>query len=245
MPRGDGSNIAHSAITDHRIPRRPDRPDPAPRSDPAPLSLVVFPPDQADSGDPRDLGLVLAEIADRPYPEPVRRVVAHRAVGLLREAVAGAPDDLLALQELAIALWRDQAPGEALATLERVLQQAPRRELTLEKAARVAMELGDNELSIAYWRRCIEVNPYSEEAHASLAQCLAFRREWAAAAAEGRAALRLDPFDYRTRMLLINCLVRAGEKEQARAEFDTLLAFHPPDPDGLRRWFDELLPPRR
>jgi hypothetical protein len=246
MPPGDGSNIAHSAITDHRIPRRPDPPGPAPApEDPTHTSLVLFPPGESGAGDPRDLGLALAEVADRPYPEPVRRVVAHQAVGLLRGAVAAAPDDLAALEGLGIALWQDKNPQGALATLERVLQQAPRRELALEKAALVAMDMRDDERSLAYWRRRVEVNPYTAKGHAFLGQALWYKGQWAAAADECQASLRLDPFNHQTRMLLIDCLVRAGEKERARTEFETLLALRPSERDGLRRWFDELQSPRR
>jgi hypothetical protein len=246
MPRGDGSNIAHSAITDHRVPRHGDRSAAATPPAPAPASLVLFPPDgDGQTGDPRDLGLALVEVAGRPAPEPLRRVVARRARDLLRGAVERAPDDLPALEGLGIALWQDKAPREALAALEQVLHRAPRREPALERAARAAMELGEGERSLAYWRRLVEVSPHTAEGRAFLAQALAHRVQWAAAVDECRAALRLDPFEHRARMLLIDCLIRVGDTERARAEFDTLLACRPPDPDRLRQWFDQLPRPGR
>jgi len=247
MPRGDGSNIAHSAITDHRIPRHADRPAHSALSrDPSAMDLVAFSPGGASgAGDPRDLGLALVEVAGRPAAEPLRRAVARRARDLLRGAVERAPDDLPALEGLGIALWQDKAPREALATLEQVLERAPRREPALEQAARATMELGDGERSLAYWRRLVEVNPHSAEGRAFLAQALAHRAQWAAAVDECRAALRLDPFEHRARMLLIDCLLRVGDAEGARAEYDTLLACRPPDPDRLRRWFDQRSRPSR
>jgi cytochrome c-type biogenesis protein CcmH/NrfG len=60
---------------------------------------------------------------------------------------------------------------------------------------------------------------------------------------ECRAALRLDPFETRTRLLLIDCLIHQGEKKQAQGEFETLLVLHPQERDRLQRWFDELARP--
>jgi Flp pilus assembly protein TadD len=103
------------------------------------------------------------------------------------------------------------------------------------------MESREIERGIGYWRRLIEANPYSWKGHGFLAQTLALSERWAAAVDECRSALQLNPFEVPTRMLLIDCLIRLGQKEQARAEFDALVALRPPDSDGLRRWFDELL----
>jgi hypothetical protein len=244
MPRGDTSNVAHTAITDHRIVRRPAAA--APGDGPADLALVPFhggPFGGGDAGGQRDLGLALCQMLDRPLPEAQGGRLARQACGLLGPAVASAPDDVPAQEKLGLALWKDKRPREALDVLEKALRQAPRRELALEKAALVSVELGDYERSTGYWQRLLAVNPHSWQSHGFFGQTLAFRKQWPAAADECRAALRLDPFQVPTRMLLIDCLVHMGEEKQARAEFDTLLALRPPDLDRLRRWFDELTRP--
>jgi cytochrome c-type biogenesis protein CcmH/NrfG len=53
-----------------------------------------------------------------------------------------------------------------------------------------------------------------------------------------RAALRLDPGSVAARRLLFTCLRGQGEREQARAEFDHLMALEPSDKEGLKKWFD-------
>jgi tetratricopeptide (TPR) repeat protein len=148
-----------------------------------------------------------------------------------------------ALEGLGVALWEDQNLREALDHLEMVLLQQPRRELALEKAARAAMQLGDTEISLAHWRHLVEVNPYTSEGRAFLAQALAHRREWAAAVDECHASLKLDPFVRWPRMLLIDCLVRLGKQQQAREEFATLLVLSPGEADKLRQWFGNIIPP--
>jgi hypothetical protein len=239
MPRDDSSNVAHAAITDHRIVRRPLRPGPGGADgNPPGYSLVSF---HSDGGGPRDLGLALLEMMDRPFLEPRRREIARKVCGLLRPALSSAADDLPALEGLAAALWRDERSREALDTLENVLSREPRRELALEKAGRVALDLKDDKRSVRYWRRLLAVNPDSWKGHAFEAQALALGGQWAAATDECRSALTLNPFEVPARMLLIDCLVHKGDRKQAQAEFDTLLALSPSNADPLRRWFDDLL----
>jgi cytochrome c-type biogenesis protein CcmH/NrfG len=236
MPRGDTSNVAHTAVTDHRIVRRPG---PAAR-DGSPADVTLVPFHRVRGGERRDLGLALVELLDRPLPDPLRRQVADRACGLLAPAVEKAPDDIAALEGLGLALRKDGHPREALAALEQALKRAPRREVALGAAAMLTLELGEGERSVAYWKRLAEVSPHSWQNHAYLAQALAVQREWPAAVKTCRTALRLNPFETRTRMLLIDCLVQMGNRDEARAEFDALLALRPPQPDRLRRWFDGL-----
>jgi hypothetical protein len=237
MPAGDSSNIAHASLTDHRIVRRPE---PAAEDDPAgDFSLVPFYSEQV--GEQRDLGLALAELTSRPFPEAQRRRLAHRACEALGPVVERTPDDVAALEGLGLALWKDGRPREALNELEKALREAPRHELVLEKAALVTQQLRDTERSIIFWKRLLAIDPYRWVARAYLAQALADRNELTSAVAECRSALRLDPFEVRTRMLLIDCLGHLGEKDQARTEFERLLALKPPQPDRLRQWFDELM----
>jgi hypothetical protein len=242
MPRADSSNIAHTSITDHRIVRRP-RPEPADET-PRDFTLVSFHANRAGrkpAGDPRDLGLALGEVADRPYPEWKQRQFARQAVSLLRPEVERDPDDLVALEGWGIALWKDKHPREALEILDRVLQKEPRRELALGDAALVALEMRDAERSIGYWRCLLEINPHSWQTHGYFGQALALRRQWPEAVRQCREALRINPFEMRTRMLLIDCLVHMKDIPSARAEFETLLALPSANPDELRKWFDELL----
>jgi Flp pilus assembly protein TadD len=241
MARGNNSNIAHTSISDHRIVRHPFAD--AAADDRSEMNFVPFHSSLlgGDSVSRRDLGLALSEMAERSQAGPQRRSFAHQAVALLNPAVRRAPEDVAAREALGQALWRAEQPREALTVLDRLLQQTPRRESALAAAALVALELGEAERGIAYWRTLREINPYGWQQHAYFAQALALRKKWTEAAVACTQALRLHPFERRTRMLLIDCLVHAGERQRARAEFEKLLALRPPEPDKLKKWFDELM----
>jgi Flp pilus assembly protein TadD len=242
MPRGDSSNIAHTSITNHRIVRRPA--STIAREGRKEMSLVSFHSGvfgAAEAGGRRDLGLALGELAERATSEPQRRYLARQAWNLLSPVADRAPDDVAALEGLGQALWRDNRPGEALAALEKALHKAPERELALGTVALVALEMRETERSTDFWRRLLAINPHNWQTHAYLGQTLALRKKWAEAVQSCREALRLNPFEPRTRMLLIDCLVHLGEKKNARTEFETLLALSPEEPDKVRHWFDELM----
>jgi hypothetical protein len=51
---------------------------------------------------------------------------------------------------------------------------------------------------------------------------------------------RLDPFDRRVRMLLIDCLQTHKDVKQAEIEFARLLALEPTQEKSLRRWYEQL-----
>jgi hypothetical protein len=65
------------------------------------------------------------------------------------------------------------------------------------------------------------------------------RREWDQAIDECRAALRRNCAHLDARRLLIECLLKKGERTPAKKEMDILLGFDPPNADALRRWFAE------
>src|SRR5262249_9486356 len=100
MPRGDSSNIAHLAVTDHRVVRDPARPAP-PRPGPGRGGAPLLDSHGALRGTAgaaggRDLGRAMIDMARRPCPEAVRREICRRAAPLLQEAVTGEPDDVAA-----------------------------------------------------------------------------------------------------------------------------------------------------
>ena len=240
-PRGS-SNVVHTAITDHRVMRRPDS-GPAEKTSPD-ITLVPFHRDRGgvnEGGERRDLGLALVELLSRPFPAPQRRTIAHRACELLGPAENLPADDVTGLEGLGLALLNDGKPNEALTALELALDQAPRRQVALGAAARLTLEHKLVERSIDYWKRVVEVSPHAWQSHGYLGQALAVGQQWPAAVQACRTALRLNPFEVRVRMLLIDCLVRGGNRPEARAEFDTLLRLQPPQPANLRKWFARLL----
>jgi hypothetical protein len=240
MPRRATSDIAHTAITDHRIPRRPgeDGAAPAPPLLPGDNPLVFFYKGVADPRDrevDRDMGLALTELARQKGAgaEPLGPL----ALPYLEGAVHRAPDDAAAWEAKGYALWLEGRFPEALDACESALARAPGRERALTDAALLAGLLNRPEAATAYWQRAIAVNPWSAFYHEQLARVLAGRQDWPAAQAECRAALRLNPMSVPARQVLVRCYLHDGQKDQAGAELDVLLALLPSQAEALRRWF--------
>ena len=125
---------------------------------------------------------------------------------------------------------------------EAVLARAPDRELSLLPAAHITTALGKLDASADYWRRLSAVNPWHSPYHAGYAQTLLNRGELAQARDACRAALRLNPANTKGRQVLVEVLLRQGQGDQARKEFDALLGIAPPErANELRRWYEEQM----
>jgi hypothetical protein len=243
MPRRETVDVGHTALTDHRIRRRAEEADGvAPRPWAGEMPMVHFHRDLIAAGGPdidRDLGIALITVLqENNMPS---RWVGSMALPLLEAAVRTWPDDLAAGDALSAALLLAGRTPEALVACEQVLARCPDREWTLVNATAVAEALGRPEVAIDYYRRALALSPWSSRYRYHLAKLLSERQEWAAAAAECRELLRRNPHHSNARSLLVSSLARSGDVAQARAEFQALLAQQPPDPDGLRRSFEDLL----
>ncbi len=242
MPRSPSADIAHTAVTDHRIKRRPDaqaghsgmaavRPH---------LDLVHF-HRQLAPDDPvvaRDLAVIVANKAPG-LPGRFAQELARFAEPKLRAALTFASDDPPTLEALAIAVWLDGKRDEAMTLFERVLEKAPNRELSLAYAASLARQLNQRERAIGFWQRAIAVNPYRSQYHYELALAYSAGLEWRKSLDACAAGLKLNPAHLDMRMLEVTALLRTGEMEQARRKFDQLMEYDPPQADVWRRFFAE------
>jgi tetratricopeptide (TPR) repeat protein len=235
MPRFATSDIAHTASTNHRIPRFPDKqasasPTTKPMSDKYPL--VYFPSDlnASDEERDRDLGIALAKAARFSH----ETLPALQALKLLEPGLQRWPDDVLAWEAKGHALSVRGQPGEALKAFKRALDLHPQRENSLIRAAALATRLQEPAAAMDYCKRAITVDPWDGQAFNELAILLAKDQEWKAAAEHCQKALELYPADLETRKLLLECYLRLGDQTRARAEFDVLLGLDP-DSEPLRR----------
>ncbi len=242
MPRAPNSDIVHTAITDHRIPRQasaePRRPGPPPPLEPGEVPILPFHQEPTDPLDPeasRDLGLALAQLS-RELPDSAR-FLALGAEARLAAAAKADPGDVPSREEWAFTLWAQGRSDEALACYEKLLQEVPRRELALYDATRLANHMGRSEAALLYGRRLIEVNPWSASYHLELARALADLGHWAEAVQACRSVLRHNPGRLEARQLLIHCLLGLGDRPEAEAELETLVALNPAREGDLRRWF--------
>jgi predicted CXXCH cytochrome family protein len=243
-----GSTINHTAVVDHRVPRRPE-----PARAPAPLAprleqipLMPFHPDLAGPEDEevaRGLGIALAETADS-QPEARARQLAEWALPLLQAALANDPEDPPAWEARGNALWFLGRLEEALAAYEKALDQAPQREASLARAASLTLRLNRLAAARSYGERAVAVNPWNVSYHLELAKVHARGRDWRSAAREVERALRLNPAHLTARSLLVTCYAQLGERARAEAEFKALAGLSPPERQGaLRRWFAEQARP--
>jgi hypothetical protein len=246
MPAEPTANIVHAALTDHRIPRRAGGRPPADSGwREHELPMLHFHRD-LPGVDPRsvqrDLGITLVETGWLVGRGVVGTRLADVALSKLEAGLREHPEDVAAWEAKGAALWLLGAPNEALKSLEMALRQAPDREEALDAAARCALELNRADDALAYLQRLRAVNPWYSFVPSNVAKIHADRGEWAEALTACREALRLNPAGVESRTLLVQCLVRTDQVEQARTEFATLMALKPPNAAALRRWFAGLAP---
>jgi predicted CXXCH cytochrome family protein len=243
MPRATSSNVAHAAITDHRILRVPgEAPRPQTKVRPGAAPWLHFHRDLAgdDPELPRDLGIALMQKAQNTMPADIRRQIAKRALPLLRAAVERAPGDVEAWEARSYALRLLDRQAEALASAEQALKRVPGHEAALDDAAHAAFHLGRLEAALNYARRLVQVNPWNAEYQAFLARLHGDRKDWPECLAATRKALALDPANAAARTLLVGSYLAQGQRQQARTEFDLLMALDPPDKEARQRWFERV-----
>jgi tetratricopeptide (TPR) repeat protein len=253
MPHLQSSDVAHTAITDHRILRRPGQASREGEAPAEPLggslayrgdhALSAFPPDRFNLEDPefsRDWGLVLSRLAESSTTDrPARMKLTRDALPLLDAAVKTFADDIPAWQARGYALWQQSRKEEARVSFEAALKLAPEREVTLTYAASLAAEMGQHANAIALWQRAVAVNLWTARSHFELARMFVLRKEWQKAVEEAKIVRQLNPFHLEARKLLIVCYQQMGNQAEARTEFAHLLELNPPDQESLYRWFGQ------
>jgi hypothetical protein len=231
MPRSALGNVAHTAETDHGIPRRGAAgraPELIPRAwGPAEAPLVAVEPAAASSAQAewfdRELGVALAGIGAGAPGDRAR--LGRLALPRLKAALAQHPDDLVALQAKVIALTLLGRSGEAVAAAEGALALDARNERSLVLAIPLLAGAGRRDEAIALGQRLQALSPLVSEYRLVLARLLGQAGRWAEAADACRAALRLDPLNLTARHILIRAAFAVGDRAQGRSEAATYLRF--------------------
>jgi predicted CXXCH cytochrome family protein len=243
MPRYASSDIAHTASTDHRIPRRPrdERPDPA-AADLDGARLVDFYQDRFPQGDPqaeRTLGLGLVKMLSAGLLRPERH--GDRALLLLESALARYPQDVELRHAKAQALLLLERPSEALAEARLVLARRPGDWRVLAWAAGSAQAEGQTDAALDYWRRAVDINPFVPDYQVSLVALLIRAGQMDEARSRCRKLLQVDPFNVSGRQAWVGFLLQEGKKDEARREFDIIRRLAPPDLSGREEWFRQQM----
>jgi len=236
MPRVASTNVAHSSVSDHRVPRQagafPTEAVPPPSLNVPLRNFHGYLVEANDADIGRDLGIALIESHSVDLRQPALNLHARR---LLEAAIGTWPEDVpvwIALGRVHAAQHRYE---DALDAYEHALVCAPENEVALVAAASVRTARGDQEAAVQTWQRAIAINPWRSSYHAARAKLLSKSLEWQQAADESQAALRLNPVDVETRRVLLLSLSRLGRREEARQELKRLLRLQPTVPEGAGR----------
>jgi hypothetical protein len=120
MPATASSDIAHTAVTDHSIPRRPNSGVRLENAATGSLpQLVTFPPSKDNDHDVRDRALAWQSIVNSGM------MAEPEAERLIRQAVEQSPDDPALLAALGYIEQQQGASGKALVTYHKALQIDP------------------------------------------------------------------------------------------------------------------------
>jgi tetratricopeptide (TPR) repeat protein len=245
MPRRGTRDIAHTAMTDHRIPRSETTGAPdataaalaARGAEAGPVVRFRSGPLRGPSGAEadRDLGIALFHAARDRWQHGGATELARRASVLIDSALDARPDDVPALEARAHLLWMRGRTAEARDAFRVGLALAPDDERLLEGAAALAGATGRRDEAVALLHRAVAINPYCADYPRRLAVLHAEMSRWAEAAAAARAALGLDLSLVEARISLVISQARRGDLAAARDELRRLRAFDPDAADALRR----------
>jgi Flp pilus assembly protein TadD len=171
MPRRESTDVGHTVVTDHRIPRRATNEGREPW---APgRRLVPFGNARTDA---RDLGLAYADVAERGD-----EFARQEALRLLEEARPRYPADPALLTRLGYLYQTRGDLDRAASSYEQALAADPDRAIAAANLGVIYASRGQLNLSLPLWRRAFENNPQLSDLGLNLSRALC-------AAGEGRGA---------------------------------------------------------
>ncbi len=243
MPKLPSTNVAHVAVTDHRIMRRPDAG--GAKAKLLPAGAVPLVPYRAGPHAPpvaereRDFAIVLANEFARTGTSLDRW---RACFALLDVSLNRWPDDGAALLARSRALARHRDGAGAVAAARAALAHAPQSEVALIQLAGAALAADDHETSLGAATKLIELNPTSVDHRMARASARLARNDWPGIEADTRAALALEPTRGSARFLLAAALHKRGDAAGAKREFEVVLKVTP-DPATrakLVEWYADV-----
>lgn len=197
VPSFNAADVPHTALSDHRIPRR-SRPAPPAVQPKSPMRLPEMFVETGSALPPLEVqrarGILMSELAGRPKKSaPGDTTLADKALRLLEGVLAAGhrdPDVLLAVGTCHRV--RERLP-EARAAWEQTLELDPENEEALEKMAILHHTLKEPLLARGYYERLVEVNPYRAEYWGRLAHIRGLLGQPQRAIAAANRALELNP----------------------------------------------------
>jgi Flp pilus assembly protein TadD len=242
MPRARAADIAHTALTDHSVPRVPAPPAGRP---PVPTTLPYLPFYDTPEGSAqaewrRDLSYALVQVAARgQLPKSMVRAAVTESATTLDARLRVAPTDADGWAALAQARTIQGRREEALQALRRSAELAPNNDRVLALTAELELERGRVEESIRLWSRAAEIKPYDVAHRRAVAVLMDRQKDWAGAAEHARAWVRFEPDNPDGHQMLTRALLELGRRDEARRAFAVLRALKPPNLAELEAWFGQ------
>jgi tetratricopeptide (TPR) repeat protein len=242
MGRLNDTDIAHTAVTDHRILRVPapvEKPDPQRMFQLPRKPLLLFQKDRRgeDVDSDRDLGMALVRAsADRS--KPFFRALPE-AVQLLEKAREKTPKDVPLLLDLAEALFHLQREAEAVKVYLAILEIEPRNTRALGHLGFSYYALGKHEEARAELKKALGEEPWNGQLHLFLALTLVKEKQYAEASAACDKWLELEPGNADTWFMLAHCRRKQGKADEAVAALKKADALRSPRHDEFRAWFSK------
>lgn len=243
MPRASSANIAHTSVTDHRIPRTASPPPPARGLVFGTVPLVRFhtSPQVPAEEKERDLGIALARFAQSANPADLgpRDNIRELAVGRLRAATTRRPGDHPAWLTLSTALTGRDELTLRLEAATAAAELTNDAETALTELTEAAAAAGNFERAVEAADKRVKLVPRSAEPLVARAFVHIRRGDWVKAEADCAAAVKLNPLNAETHLYLAICRHKQGDTATAVKEARTAVALEP-DPrekTSLMEWF--------
>lgn len=226
MPRGDSTNVAHAAVTNHAINRRPSSGRPAVAATDGSLVRYYQPSQYAPAADEleRDLGIALRAQLGKLPAGPQRAALLEEAARRLSASVRRWPADepaLVALAEVEHARG-DRAAG--LAAARAATRASPESEYAWMTAWNAEREAGNLRQALAAADRLTAMSPSAVDHHLRRAYVLLDLKNATEAEASCRQAIAIHPQLAEARIVLTAALTAQNRHAEARQEADQGLA---------------------
>jgi Flp pilus assembly protein TadD len=241
MPKLQSNDIAHTSITDHKIPRKRQTAVKEPSPPKTQFPLVLLNGERTDPEEPgsmgRELAIALVSETQQLPDTPQARQMNSNILSALDSAIRQHPNDLVAERLKARVLALSGRHAEAMTLMKSVLKAAPSNEMALDEFLTYALAVDDIQAASAPAREAVAVNPWSAMYYERLAYVSLANQNWDGALREAREALRINPFLRSPRMFVVQCLLHQKDVKHAEDEFATLVKLHPAQRQFLIKWF--------
>jgi tetratricopeptide (TPR) repeat protein len=146
------------------------------------------------------------------------------AADRLRNVVAALPNDLEAIDTLALAEWKLGKPDDAIQRLQETLRRFPTSLRSSVTLARIKLSAGDWKGAEQVLKKAVADGPQSSEAALSLGDLYLFLRQPEKAEPELRTALRLDPKNAAALVSMASLQVSTKRLDEAERTYKQLAA---------------------